>query len=220
MGLFWDYFLNTLRLPFIAKPGPLAMLAEGGAESKDATRDVVISLRDQFLPVRCEEQYLTNFANSRGIVRSPLEPLEHWLARVKFAYHWWSRGGRASAMSEALELSFGFSAVQIQSLRAEDPARWASFRVLLEGGSGDVLTQTEQITWSVNEVKPARSKLERLKIFMPANLTVRVGAATMIGQNMTVYPRMTTLLSQQGSIQFAAACQSVETVTLYPLPAT
>lgn len=189
MGLFWEYFKSTLRLPSIQKGGPLALLAEGGAATLDTARDVVITLRDQFFPARCEDIYLARFARSRGIVRAPLEPEDHWLARVRFAYHWWLRGGRASAMAEGLKLGFGFTAVRVVNLRAEDPGKWAQFRVELDGVSGDVLSRVDQIRWAINEVKPARSKLFAMRFAATPQPVERYsGIAVQRGGFVTIYP--------------------------------
>jgi hypothetical protein len=193
MGLFWTYFKDTLRLPFLAAAGPLAMLAEGASQCLDTVREVMFDLRDQFLPARCEDVNLERFAASRGIVRGPLEPEEHWQVRVRLAYHWWARGGRESAMAEALTLGFGFDSAKVINRRAEDPMRWASFRVLLEGGGGDILLRLDQIRWAVNEVKPARSKMEQLLFYAPTQQVERfIGIAAMTGGVTTLYPYMPT----------------------------
>jgi hypothetical protein len=159
MGLFWAYFRDTLRLPFILKRGALALLAEGGATLLDAARGVIVSLRDQFCPERCEEAFLANFARSRGMVRAPQEPDTHWNARVRFAYHWWVRGGRSSTMAQVLVDYFGFASVEIINLRAEDSTRWAEFRIVADVVGSDLMFGDDQIQWAINEIKPARSKL-------------------------------------------------------------
>lgn len=187
MGLFWDYFKKELRFPFLLKGGALAMLAEGGGIVLDAARDVVLQLRDQFFPSRCEQAYLTNYARSRGIVRNPLEPEEHWLARVRFAYNWWVRGGRASAMAEALRIGFDFADVMVINHGAEgslidetsglmlidettgaalnyerNSLRWAEFSVIIYFKGNESIYTMDQIIWAINEVKPARSKLAEI----------------------------------------------------------
>uniref|UniRef100_C6E6P4 Phage tail protein n=1 Tax=Geobacter sp. (strain M21) TaxID=443144 RepID=C6E6P4_GEOSM len=193
MGLLWTYFRDTLRAPFLAKAGPLAALVQGAAACLDTVRDVISTLRDQFLPARCEDVYLERFAASRGIVRAPLEPVEYWQARVRFAYHWWARGGRASAMTEGLTIGFGFDSAKVVNLRAEDPLRWASFRVVMEGGDGDILLRLNQIRWAINEVKPARSKLEQMKFYAPTQRVERTtGIAAMCGVVTTIFPYLPT----------------------------
>lgn len=193
MGLFWTYFKETLRLPFLAATGPLAMLAEGASQCLDTVRDVALQLRDQLLPARCEDVNLERFAASRGIVRGPMEPEEHWQVRVRLAYHWWARGGRESAMTEALTLGFGFDSAKVINMRTEDLLRWASFRVFLEGGAGDILLRLDQIRWAVNEVKPARSKLEQLLFYAPTQRVERfTGIAAMTGGVTILYPYMPT----------------------------
>lgn len=162
MGLFWEYFRDTLRIPFILKRDALAMLAEGGAGNLDGVRDIIITLRDQFFAERCEEVVLANFARSRGIVRAPLEPEASWRGRVRFAYLWWQRGGRAGGMAKVLIDYFGFAAVDVVNMRAEDPARWAEFTVTCSMIGEEAPFTSDQVTWLINEMKPARSKLAGL----------------------------------------------------------
>jgi len=187
MGILWDYFRETLRLSFIQQPGPLAMLAEGGSTALDAARDDMLALRDQFLPSRCEDDLLYRFAVARGIVRHPLEPAEHWKERIRFAYVWWVAGGRASALAEALTIGFGFARVTVINMRAEDPARWASFKVTLE--SGPVTAPpvgTASVIWAINEVKPARSKCGALQFATPSKMYIAAG--NVIGITVTTQP--------------------------------
>jgi len=162
MGLFWSYFRDTLRLPYILKRGALAMLAEGGSTGLDGVRGIIVTLRDQFLAERCEEAVLANFARSRGIIRAPLEPEASWRGRVRFAYLWWQRGGRAGGMEQVLIDYFGFAAVDVANMRAEDPARWAEFTVTCSMIGEEAPFTPEQVTWLINEMKPARSKLAGL----------------------------------------------------------
>lgn len=184
MGLFRDYFVTVLRLPFLQAPGPLAMLVDGASGCLDAAREIVLTLRDQFFPARCEDVHLVRFARSRGIVRNPLESEAHWLERVRFAYRWWSMGGRASAMSEALRIGFDFGDVRVVGLNAPffdettgaplhnettldilsdgGPDQWAEFNVYAHLQGHEILYTQEQIIWAINEIKPARSKLSQL----------------------------------------------------------
>lgn len=168
MGLFWEYFRDKLRFPPIQRPGPLAALAEGGAATLDTVRGVMLKLREQFFPEKCEKELLKHYAASRGIVRAPLEPEAHWLYRVRFAYLWWSRGGRAGGMANALTNYFGFLSVTIENLRFEDPERWAEFRVIAELLGSDPSVTPEQVEWAVGEMKPARSKLAGLEFVVSA----------------------------------------------------
>lgn len=191
MSLFGAYFKDTLRLPFLAKPGPLAMLSDGAAGCLDAAREVVLTLRDQFFPTLCEAELLDRFARSRGIVRAPLEPEAHWLERVRFAYHWWARGGRQSAMAEALRIGFGFGDVKVISMNQTflmydetsgaalhdettlapigegDSDRWAEFMVFAQLKGEEIRYTREQIVWAINEIKPARSRLAALILIAP-----------------------------------------------------
>jgi hypothetical protein len=191
MGLFWDYFRDTLRFGPISKPGALAMLADGASALLDGTRDVALQLRDQFSPVRCEDAYLARFAASRGIVRNTLETDDHWLMRVRFAYRWYARGGRASAMAETLRVGFGFASVEVINAKIGGPLydettgytlvdettgaqliydnsdRWAEFVVIVTLDTPTSVYDKEQLLWAVNEVKPARSKCAAIIVLTP-----------------------------------------------------
>lgn len=189
MGLFWDYFRNGLRFALIGRPGPLALLAEGGAAALDAVRGHILWLRDQFLPEKCDEVHLTLFAASRGIVRAALETEAHYQARVRFAYLWWARGGRPSAMSTALVQFFDFEAAKVISLRAEDPARWAEFRVEIDVCAGNLEVSPAQIEWAINEMKPARSRLAEVRYgFAVAGAVPVIAVGLQSSEIITVYP--------------------------------
>ncbi len=159
MGLFWNYFKRQLRWPLIQRPGPLALLAEGGAESLDAARETVLTLRAQFFADRCEAGFLANFARSRGIARAPLETEEHFTARVRNAYRYWARLGRPSTLQRALLDYFGFNSVEVLNRRDEDPALWAEFWVVIRNYGDSSIYDIAQLFWDINEIKPARSKL-------------------------------------------------------------
>jgi hypothetical protein len=166
MNLFWSYFRDSLRFPLIRNLGPLAMLVEGAAVTLDEVRELIIALRDQTQPLRCNDAMLLRFAASRGITRSPNEPELYWLERVRFAYDWWCKGGRSSLLSKSLVDGFNVASAKIINMRREDPTQWASFRLEIDGASGDLLTRLNQIDWAVNEVKPARSKLKHTSLFV------------------------------------------------------
>lgn len=191
MGLFWDYFKKELRLQSIAETGPIAMVTEGASVCLDVVRDIMNVLREQFLPELCEDAHLICFARSRGIVRNPLEPEAHWLMRVRFAYNWWSRGGRASTMEQALLIGFDFGAVSVVNMnkpfRLYDEGTmellddevttnnileggseyWAEFMVIVKLKGNAISYTREQIIWAINEIKPARSRLSALVLMAP-----------------------------------------------------
>jgi hypothetical protein len=191
MGLFWDYFKNDLRWPLLFRAGPLSCLVEGASTALDASRTVISSLRDQFLPALCEDRFLVRFANSRGIVRGALETDAGWNARVKTAYLFWSRSGRESSMAEMLCKGFGFTSVSVANLagnhaltdetggeqltdetsheilEAIESDRWAEFMVTICLSSDAQEYLKEQVKWCINEVKPARSKLAGVLYIAP-----------------------------------------------------
>jgi len=159
MSIFTDYFRETLRFRPVLAGGPLAILAYGAALLLDAVREVMLVLRDQFFAERCEINRLSKFAKARGITRHPLETTEGFQSRVRLAYLWHKRGGRPEGMSHILNDYFGFGGVVVESLRSEDPTRWAEFRVMvLSLGTAESFDE-EAVRWVINEIKPARSKI-------------------------------------------------------------
>ena len=158
MGIYWRYFRDTLRWPLLLAPGPLAALVEGAASALDAARQLILDLRDQFYPSRCEAALLPNHAESRGIVRFVAEPEEVYQARVTQAWLWWRKAGRKAALEELLRTLYGFTSVTVINLRASDPERWAEFTVQIISANPEPL-DTDNLTRLINEFKPARSKL-------------------------------------------------------------
>lgn len=183
---FWEYF-KSLGFTPILEPGPLAMIAEGGADELEGQRVTMLILRDQFFAEKCDDEMLVRFATARGIFRMREEPEEYYRQRIRFAYAWWSKGGRESAMQETMVQSFGFTACSVFNMRGLDPARWAEFRLDISGVTGDLTVSIEQIVWAANEVKPARSKLAGLKLFLDTAGPVPViGAACTYGETIII----------------------------------
>jgi len=189
MSVFGDYFKKSLRWPLATGTGALALLVDGGASALDSAREHILWLRDQFMPELCDDEFLDTFAASRGIVRAPLETQEHFYGRVRAAYLWWARGGRASSIETALEKYFGFGRVTVESLRDEDAARWAEFRVNVEVVGTDLFVTQDQIEWAINENKPARSKLAETVFTYSCSGAVPLCSIGIQGaESVTVYP--------------------------------
>jgi len=219
MSIFWKYFKDTLRFLLIWKPGPLAQMVKGGALALDQAREDELWLRDQFSPERCEDEFLEQFAKSRGITRAPQEPEDYYKNRIRLAYIWYILGGRDEGVEKAMINYFGFTRVEITNLREEDPARWAEFRVLLDGVAGDILEKLDQVEWAINEVKPARSLLAGLTLYLTfENSVARLGAAIMGGPDTTIFPWGAGEINfYPAGPQAAAACQAGQDTTIYPL---
>jgi P2-related tail formation protein len=216
MGVFGDYFKKTLRWPLLASPGPLSMLVDGGASVLDIARDHIMWLRNQFAPALCEDEFLIHFARSRGVRRAPLETEEHYQARVRAAYLWWSRGGRASSLEQTLVRYFGFASVTVESLRDEDPDRWAEFRVVLDVQGSDLTMGFEHSEWAINEIKPARSKLAGINIRREQASPLYLAAALHGSERISIEPWAITELSASGTLTVGAALQHTAIVSIYP----
>ena len=104
MSLFWKYF-KSLNFPLILKGGALAKAVMGGAESMDQARDDTFWLRDQFLPKKCDVEYLSEFAGARGLSRWPYETDDIFRQRVTLAYIFQKTGGRKEAMETLLSIA-------------------------------------------------------------------------------------------------------------------
>jgi len=217
-SIFWNYFKKTLQFILIQKAGPLAQMTKGGALALDKAREDDLWLRDQFMPGRCDDEFLANFAKSRGIVRAPQEPEEYYQNRIRMAYIWYILGGRDDGMEQAMMNYFGFTEADVINLRNEDPERWAEFRVKLNGVVGDILDRLDQVEWAVNEVKPARSKLAELELWLTfAMPTAGVAIGMLSGPVTLIYPYIA------GEIEFypagpyvGPACLSGQDTTIYP----
>ena len=199
MGLFRDYFLKKLRFLLIQRPGPLAQLALGGADVLDGVRDDELWLRTQFFPLLCIDEFLARFARSRGIVRAALEPEEHYIGRIRYAYNWFIMGGKDAGMSTALINYFDLTEAVVRNLRFEDPERWAEFEVMVDGIKADLLTRLDQMEWSINEAKPARSKFAGFDLWMTfPKASDRWGTGVMAGHDVTLYPMGAGEMDSQG----------------------
>lgn len=217
MGLFWDYFKKKLRFPLIWKPGPLAQVAKGGAEVLDQAREDALWLREQFLPVLCDDAYLENFARSRGIVRSALEPEAYYIGRVRFAYLWFILGGKDEGMEKTILNYFDLDEVSVKNLRDEDPDRWAEFQVVLDGIKSNLLNELDQVEWAVNKIKPARSKLAGFDLWITfPKSDLHEGIGMFSGHDITVYPAGAGEMDFNLETGQFAACFGGHHVVVYP----
>lgn len=183
---FWQYFRDTLALPLIRRQGALAGIAEGGAGALDSARDHVLWLRDQYAPGKCEAEHVANFAVARGIKRHRLETDTQFRARVVRAYAWQLLGGKQSGLPQILA-HYGYTA-KVESLREEDPARWAEFRVSLDVPEGLAAEDYELLNWIINDQKPARSRLAAISV--PASDTADVATGGLAAVGMRIAARI------------------------------
>lgn len=175
MGLFWDYFRKTLRWAPIWKDGSLSALAKGASESLDEARTAVLWVRDQFVPERCDDDHLDAHARSRVVPgRHYRETYDQYRDRVVRAWDWHEKGGKARGLSEILEY-YGFEEVKVTSLRAEDEARWAEFRLQVRPTFWMLQADYDLLTEIANEYKAATAKLETIVVQIEGSATVYVG---------------------------------------------
>lgn len=216
MGVFWKYFTQSLRWPLLLVGGPLAVLARGAAGSLDQARRDILWLREQFNPQTCDEQFVEEHGRSRGLRRHPIEDAERFRARVLNAYAWSLLGGKQAGLRTILA-SYGFIDATVQSLRAEDPQRWAEFRCHLASevtvGSQDY----DLWLWVLNDQKRASAKLAGIEVSIMAQGRQGTSATALLGETIEVYPWTPTDLELASPVYLRAACQTCEYLTVNPL---
>lgn len=222
MAVFWNYFKNTLKFALIWSPGPLTSLVRGAAGVLDDAREAELWLRDQFLPERCETANLDEFARSRGITRAAYETDVQYYERVRLAWNWFVTGGRESGVKRIVSDACGIDTVDIINLRDTDPARWAEFRVRINNIEGDMLSKLPTMTWAINEVKPARSKLAGYELVLyleKASAWIGFGGPVS-GAVTTIRPLTATEINPEPVIFISAsAVQTGSNTMVYPKPA-
>lgn len=214
MGIFWRYFKEALAWPLIRIPGALAVVVEGAAGSLDQVREDILWLRRQFNPVTCEEQYLEHYARARGIRRHRLESPDQFRARVVNAYTWQLQGGRTAGLLHILA-HYGYVVAGIVSLRNEDPARWAEFRVVTDPpATGFLAEDYELLSWVINEQKPARSKLASIRINRTASLTLFSGMTLISRPRIIVAPYVARITTADSILYHATGIQQYNRITI------
>lgn len=219
MAVFWNYFKNTLKFLLVRSPGPVASLVRGAAGVLDDARESALWLRDQFLPDRCETANLDEFARSRGITRAAYETDEQYYGRVRLAWNWFVTGGRESGVKRIVSDACGIDTVDIINLRDTDPERWAEFAVRINNIQGDMLTKLPTMTWAINEVKPARSKLTgyELVIYLETALAWVGFGGPVTGSVTTIYPLIATEITPEPVLIISAAViQTGSNTVVYP----
>ncbi len=204
----WKYFRDELRFPLIQDVGPLAQVAQGGANMLDEVRELVYWLRRQINPETCEDAYVNNHARSRAIQRGPQESWQAYRARVTYAvaFHWLA--GKHNGMPQILEL-MGYPGAELTNWRDNDPDAWAEFwcELLPPSDLEKFDPSYEELVWLLNEYKPARSKLRGVGLTLTQTATappVSVGCAAAIECTAT----MNNLLvyTAKGPAQIGLGC--------------
>ncbi|MGD9809630.1 MAG: phage tail protein [Deferribacterales bacterium] len=184
--MFFQYFSKTLKFPFLSAGSAITSLVKGMAAVLDDMVDVLYWLRKQFMPSECEEQYLRRFAESRSIKRYSFESAEQYRDRIFGAYIFYALAGRVDGIKAIFEM-YGLD-VAVQSLRDEDPERWAEFYLIFASVSADVLTRNTEYIEIINDVKPARSKLAGIKYNMDIDGDVYVASGLQTSSICIVQP--------------------------------
>jgi len=186
MSKFFKYFKDTLKFPLLRDSSALTSIAAGIAKSLDMQLDNIAWVRDQFVACKCDPDHLRHFAYSRGIKRYPFETDDQYKERVHLAYVFYSQSGKDIGLKRIFKL-YGLDVV-LQSLRAEDPGRWAEFRMVFNDIKGDIMTRTSNYVEIANDTKPAASKLAGIKYTMSSLGDVGVVSAITRKQKIVVMP--------------------------------
>lgn len=221
MGVMWDYFHDVLRWPLIRlKRGALAMLAEGGGVGLDDARAAILWLRDQLHPDTADAAYLTNYAASRGVRRHPSESDAQHKRRVVHAWYWHYLGGKQLGLPQVLSL-YGYEGASIRNWREVDPTLWAEFWCnLLPPTTLELLSDDMAlIVWTLNEYKPARSKLRGLTVTRQISGVAHTAAVSFSGAVVEVRPLITMAPAVGGPLYAAVGFWSGMGVAIYPLKA-
>lgn len=218
--MYWKYFKDGLKWLFVAAPGPIAAIVQGAAWCLDLTRENILWLRKQFNPETCDIIFLRKHAKSRGIIRNKSEiDDDRFKARVVNAYAWQLLGGKNAGLPVIFQ-HYGYSNIDITNIRTEDPLRWAEFRLSLEPppGEGFNINDWELIPFIANDQKPARSKVESIKMVLSVSSdTPHLVPVACYGEEITVYPYTTTYVENSGQTpQIVFGYQAVETITVQP----
>lgn len=219
MGIFWSYIQDKLHWPLIFRPGPLSAVIEGLARVFDDVREDMVWLRNQFSPVTCEDEQLPAHAESRGILRHPLETQEQYRKRCLKAFAWNMLGGGSQGLPKILE-HYGYPNTDIQNVRKEEEERWAEFKVNVgvpeTGMKADEFILTGDV---VNDQKPARSVLAGLNAKTNGASIVYVGTApAQTAVKTSVWPFQPGDIEMGGITLFAATGLTAHVkTTVYPL---
>ncbi|MCP3922984.1 MAG: hypothetical protein GY714_10400 [Desulfobacterales bacterium] len=158
--MLWNYF-KKLNFIFTSSQDAIEVLLKGGSKSLDKAASDFVWLRKQFFPELCDEDYLMKHGKNRGVLQRENEPISDYRIRVSNAYTRGIGGGTEKTMKDMMK-DYGFNNPEIVNLRAEDPTKWAEFRVESDGGNIDD-QRLKNLIVEINELKPARSKLNSIR---------------------------------------------------------
>lgn len=206
----WKYFRDELRFPLIQDVGPLAQLAQGGANLLDEVRELVYWLRRQMNPETCEDAYVNNHARSRAIQRGPQESWQSYRARVTYAvaFHWLA--GKHNGIPQILEL-MGYPGAELINWRENNPEKWAEIwcELLPDSGLENFDPSYEELVWLLNEYKPARSKLRGVGLTLSVSGSPVVMAAGCVGALCAEASQVTLFVGDAlASVNRGAGCMA------------
>ncbi|MGE4319616.1 MAG: phage tail protein [Deferribacterales bacterium] len=186
MSKFYQYFSQTLRFPFLRAGSAFLSLVKGIAVVLDEMLEKLNWVRDQFVPSKCETQYLRHFADSRSIKRYSFETDEQYRGRICAAYVFFAQAGKDAGV-QAIFALYGLPAT-IESLRDTDEERWAEFYLIFADVTGEVISSTDEYIQIMNDVKPARSKLAGVKYNLETDGTLNVMSGLQTSSMVIVQP--------------------------------
>ncbi len=167
---FAEYFWYLLHRVFKRAPknSDAEKLAKALGPNYDLAQETIFRLREQSFLATATGKALDQLGRDRGLPRYREETDEEYQLRLLAAYSIHSQIGTAAAMLDTFQ-RLGFTDAEIQELRAEDPNRWAEFRVNLPLPEASFTeAQRTNLLNTISRMKPAHTKLAGLNIEAPA----------------------------------------------------
>jgi len=172
MTTFTEYFFYLMHRIF--KRGPRSnsdadKLAKSLGPDYDAAMESLFMLREQALVITATGKALDQLGKDGGLARYRDEDDEAYRRRLLAAFSIHTQVGTKAAMLAAFHI-LGFMGADIDELRAEDPNRWAEFRVVLSLPAA-IFSEADRsnILATIRKMKPAHTKLAELNLEAPSD---------------------------------------------------
>lgn len=205
---------NNSLLPPNATPQEIAL-----AETIARVSDVPVLVRESHNPATCPAQLLPwlawaasvdewdptwTEAEKRGVIANSLFVHQH--------------KGTIGALDRALQ-PLGYLLEVVEWFEETPQATPFTFKVVL-GTSGKVISDNlyDKAERIIRVAKNERSQLTGITIKSDVYGKLYAGAATMAGEECTVYPYNPGAAGVSGPLYYAAACISIDTTTVGPQP--
>ncbi len=186
MQYFYKYFFKVLNFIPLYKKSALSLIIEALAEYFDKAREDIIYLQNQFIVSLADDEYIPDYARSRGILRSKYDYKDKKIAkefrhRVANAYTWNLLAGKHKGVEKILS-TYGFKGFSISNYWNINNARWAEFDVVY--GTNELFDDGAGLAELVNYYKPARSKIRQIRFPTSINAISYQGSFLRVHQSI------------------------------------